>query len=64
MSRHCPDCEVEMEATEHKTTYKGDGIRIDTDGGILGNLLQLRGKYANAYVCPDCGLIRFYADLR
>lgn len=63
MSCHCPDCEVEMEATEYKTTYKGDGIRIGTDGGILGNLLQL-GKYADAYVCPECGLIRFYADLR
>lgn len=64
MSRHCPDCEVEMETTEHKTTYKGDGIRIDTDGGVLGNLLQLKGKYVNAYVCPECGLIRFYADLQ
>ena len=57
----CPDCAVEMEETTHKTSYSGDGIRIGSSGGLLG-ALDLKGKYLTCYVCPDCGLARFYAD--
>ena len=57
----CPDCDVEMNETKHKTSYGGDGIRIDTEGGFLG-ALDLKGKYLNCYICPNCGLARFYAD--
>lgn len=62
MDRDCPDCGVPMEATEHKTTYSGDGIRVDTAGGVLGELLQVKGDYLTAYVCPECRLVRFYAE--
>ncbi|MFC6733487.1 MULTISPECIES: hypothetical protein [unclassified Haladaptatus] len=61
MARTYPDCDVAMEKSEHRTSYEGDGIRVDTDGGILGNVLQLKGKYVGCYVCPACGLVRFYA---
>ena len=57
----CPDCAVEMEETEHKSSYSGDGIRIETGGGILGTL-DLKGNYLSCYVCPECKLARFYAD--
>lgn len=57
----CPDCDVEMEATDHKTSYRGDGIRIDAGGGLLG-ALDLKGTYLTCYICPECGLARFYAD--
>ena len=57
----CPDCDVAMQETEHMTSYQGDGIRIETSGGILG-ALNLRGGYLTCYICPDCGLARFYAD--
>ena len=60
MERRCPDCSVPMKSVSHKTTYNGDGIRVKSGGGILG-ALDLKGKYVNAYVCPECGLVRFYA---
>lgn len=58
----CPDCAVQMDETDHKTTYRGDGIRIETGGGILA-ALDLKGNYLTCYICPECGLARFYADL-
>lgn len=61
MTRTCPDCGVAMEATGHKTTYEGEGIRVNTDGGLLG-ALDLRGGHVQAYVCPECALVRFYAE--
>lgn len=62
MERRCPDCDVAKWETEHKTTYDGDGLRIDTDGGILGNMLGLEGTYLGCHVCPACGLVRFSAE--
>ncbi|SFF84457.1 hypothetical protein SAMN04488063_0500 [Halopelagius inordinatus] len=50
-----------MRETDHKTSYRGDGIRIDVEGGLLGKL-DLKGTYLNCHVCPECGLARFYAD--
>ncbi|ESP88470.1 hypothetical protein [Candidatus Halobonum tyrrellensis] len=49
-----------MEATSHKTTYSGDGIRVDTDGGLLG-AFDHEGRCVESVVRPDCGLVRFYA---
>ncbi len=57
----CPDCEVAMEETEYETSYQGDGVRIDPGSGLLG-ALDFGGSYLNCYVCPECGLARFYAD--
>jgi hypothetical protein len=57
----CPDCDVEMGESDHKTSHRGDGIRIGTSGGILG-ALDLKGTYLTCYICPNCGLARFYAD--
>lgn len=57
----CPDCDVEMNETEHKTSYRGDGIRIESGSGLLG-MLDLKGPYLTSYICPDCGLARYYAD--
>lgn len=57
----CPDCEVAMAETEHKTSHRGDGIRIGAGGGLLG-ALDLNGSYLTCYVCPECRLARFYAE--
>jgi hypothetical protein len=57
----CPDCEVEMDEVDHKSTYDGESLRIDTAGGILG-AINLRTDYLQCYVCPECGLARFYAE--
>jgi len=44
----CPDCNVAMDETDHKTSYRGDGIRIDAGGGVLG-ALDLKGEYLTCY---------------
>ncbi|WP_224268592.1 hypothetical protein [Haloprofundus salinisoli] len=62
MAPRCPDCDVSMEEIDHKTTYNGDGIRVGSGGGILG-ALDLKGGYVDAYLCRECGLVRFYADV-
>lgn len=60
----CPDCGVTMEAMELNAS--GYGVRFVSDesrGGILGKL-GVKQKYgAEAFVCPECGLSRLYADL-
>ena len=57
----CPDCDAEMGDTDHKTSYRGDGVRIGSSGGLLG-ALDRKGSYLTGYICPDYGLARFYAD--
>ncbi|WP_327052551.1 hypothetical protein [Halomicrococcus gelatinilyticus] len=57
----CPDCDVSMEPVDHQTSYGGDGVRIETSGGVLG-ALDLKGTHLDAYLCPECNLVRFYAD--
>lgn len=57
----CPDCAVEMEETEHTSSYQSDRLRIKTGGGILG-ALDAKGQFLTCYVCPECKLARFYAD--
>jgi hypothetical protein len=53
-----------MEAMELNAS--GYGVRFVSDesrGGILGKL-GVKQKYdAEAFVCPECGLSRLYADL-
>lgn len=56
-----PDCTAEMDETTHKPSYSGDGIRIESAGGVLG-ALDLKGSYPTCYVRPDCGLTRFSAE--
>lgn len=50
-----------MEAVKHVTSYHGDGIKIQEGGGVL-SALDLGGTYLDAYACPECSLVRFYAD--
>lgn len=63
-SRRCPDCGVGLEAVRYDTSYDGHRIRIadDDDDGILSRLKFWDNTYAHGYVCPECGLVRFYAE--
>ncbi len=56
----CPDCDVSMEAVEHQT-YGEERIQIKPSGGVLSTL-GLKVEYLNAYLCPECRLVRLYAD--
>ncbi|MFC6725418.1 hypothetical protein ACFQE1_13770 [Halobium palmae] len=63
--RHCPDCGVEMAKTTPVTTFHGDSLRLRTGesrGGVLGKLGLEKEVQPVAYVCPECGLVRFYVD--
>lgn len=62
MARRCPDCDVAMEPRSYTTSFQGDGILLRERGGLLGRV-GLRGERAEAFVCPDCGLVRFYVDV-
>jgi len=62
--RHCPDCTVQMERTAVTAEGVGDlYVETERDGGILDRLGVGHQTPLNAYLCPDCGLTRLYADL-
>jgi hypothetical protein len=47
------------------TSFHGDTLRLRTGesrGGVLGKLGFEEEVQPLAYVCPDCGLVRFYVD--
>lgn len=58
MARTCPDCGVELDQRGYVTSFSGDTLRIGASG-VLGRL-GLRGTTAAAFVCHECGLVRFY----
>ncbi len=49
-----------MEAVEHGT-FGEERISLRTEDGLL-SALGLNVEYLNSYLCPDCRLVRFYAD--
>ncbi|WP_266077794.1 hypothetical protein [Haladaptatus caseinilyticus] len=49
-----------MDAVDHQT-FGEERIQIKPSGGVLSSL-GLKVEYLNAYLCPDCRLVRFYAD--
>lgn len=62
-TRRCPDCDVVLEGVQYDANHRGNKMRIyDDDGGILSRLGLTSNTYAYGYVCPECGLVRFYAE--
>jgi hypothetical protein len=62
--RHCPDCEVPMK--EVGVTAEGVGdlyVGTERDGGVLDRLGVPDHSVLDPVLCPDCGLIRLYADI-
>lgn len=63
-ARRCPDCGVSMEETDYATTG-GHEIQLvldDAREGLLGSLGVNERADVTAYLCPECGLVRLYAD--
>ncbi|OLZ40207.1 hypothetical protein A6E15_04065 [Natrinema saccharevitans] len=62
--RRCPDCGVTMEETAVRDT---EGMRLSITTGKRDGLLGKVGIRNTANVqgvcCPECGLVRLYADL-
>jgi hypothetical protein len=60
----CPDCAVQMEQTNVTAEGVGDlYIETERDSGILDHLGVEHQTPLSAYLCPECGITRLYADL-
>jgi predicted RNA-binding Zn-ribbon protein involved in translation (DUF1610 family) len=60
----CPDCGVETEPMRFDASgYKMRFVSEESTDGILGELGVKQKFGAEAFVCPECGLARLYADL-
>lgn len=60
----CPDCGVTMASTD-VTTDGGYGLRVETDeksDGLLGSLGVTESLDVAPRLCPECGLVRLYAE--
>lgn len=62
MSRACPDCNTKLERVDYDANSRGDMLRIPSDEGVLGTLGFKRATTIDAYLCPDCNRVLFYAD--
>ncbi|MFA9416494.1 hypothetical protein [Natrinema sp. HArc-T2] len=60
----CPDCGVTMESTPLQTSG-GHTLRIETGtrDGVLGTIGLSETTGVDSVCCPECGLVRLYADL-
>jgi predicted RNA-binding Zn-ribbon protein involved in translation (DUF1610 family) len=62
--RQCPDCGVQMAKTA--VTAEGVGglyVETDREGGVLERLGIGYQTPLYAFLCPECGLTKLYADL-
>jgi len=63
--RRCPDCGVTMEPMTMRTTG-GHNLQVVSEEnreGILGKLGVNQTYGVETLVCPECGLVRLYADV-
>lgn len=61
---YCSDCDVTMKQTE--VTAEGIGdlyVTTERDSGVLERLGIGAQTPIRAFLCPECGLTRLYADL-
>ena len=66
MDPRCPDCGVSLQRSTPMTVLDHEKIKLRTDTpreGILGSLGAKESLDVHGYVCPECGLVRWYADL-
>jgi len=62
--RQCPDCGVQMEKTAVTAEGVGDlYVETDREGGVLERLGIGYQTPLHAFLCPECGLTKLYADL-
>jgi len=65
MSRRCPDCGVEMgEVNFQMSNAYHPNVKLpERSEGILGSIGVKERRDVSTVMCPECGLLRFYADL-
>ncbi|MCL9817965.1 hypothetical protein [Natronocalculus amylovorans] len=65
MFRQCPDCELTLTKATPLTAMQGERVRLRTEdprSGFLGRLGAKERVNVTGYVCPECGLVRWYVD--
>jgi len=69
MDVHCPDCDVPMRQVQFGMKagleeYQAPYVRTaEHREGLLGQLGLHERKRVVTVLCPECGLVRQYADL-
>lgn len=67
MDVDCPDCAVGMKQVQFETGVDGEhrpSVRTEKKRpGLLGQLGLHERKPVITLMCPDCGLLRQYADV-
>ncbi len=63
--RRCADCDVSLERTALRTS---DSMAVhlrtgERREGVLGALGMKERLDMDAWLCPECGRVRLYADL-
>ncbi len=63
--RRCPDCGVTMEEATVQTTggHRLQLVSEESKDGLLGTLGVNERHDLRTVVCPECGLVRTYADV-
>lgn len=62
----CPDCGVTMRPADPVSAMDRERLKLRTEeakSGLLGSLGMRETVNVAGYVCPECGLVRLYADL-
>jgi len=66
MDPRCPDCDVPLQESTPTTALQHEKVWLRTRQpreGLLGSLGAKRSVDVHGYICPECGLVRWYADL-
>ncbi|WP_254544544.1 hypothetical protein [Halomarina pelagica] len=58
----CPDCDVSMIRAEPVTSSEGDRLTLVTERARRRAIGPAAMLTVEAYVCPTCHLVRWYAD--
>ncbi|PSP55445.1 hypothetical protein BRC82_05785 [Halobacteriales archaeon QS_1_67_19] len=62
-NRRCPDCDVPLDEAELFTGQGDLKIRTDAEGDdVLAAVGVTKAVDVVPHRCPECGLVRFYAD--
>lgn len=62
----CPDCDAVMHPADPVSAMDRERLKLrtkDRKEGLLGSLGVRETVNVAGYVCPECGLVRLYADV-
>jgi hypothetical protein len=64
-NERCPDCTVTMETVKFgmADAYQPHVTTDEPRGGLLGSLGAKEKLDVASLMCPECGLVRLYADI-